>query len=132
MNRLRLPARMESLETFRSFVIQSMKQWDREESLVRKAELVLEEVLTNIVKYAYPGLPGEIEVACFMDAQGRFCMEVQDWGNPFNPNALENPEVSGNLMDRPIGGLGVYLVKQMVKEMHYKRQDARNILELRF
>lgn len=132
MDHLRLPATMSSLETFRNFVLSAMERWNLEKSLMPKVELVLEEVLANIIHYAYPETRGDMEVSCFLDAGGGLRIVVQDWGSPFDPSSREDPDVHKDLLERPVGGLGIFLVKRMVGEMRYERRDEKNILVLCF
>ncbi|MFZ2197776.1 MAG: ATP-binding protein, partial [Thermodesulfovibrionales bacterium] len=57
-----------------------------------------------------------------------FVIEVTDWGAPFDATALPDPNLT--LEERPVGGLGIYLIKKMTDEMRYTRQDGQNILSL--
>jgi anti-sigma regulatory factor (Ser/Thr protein kinase) len=133
MDRLRLPARLESLDPFRHFVLNRMREWELSPSMVPKVELVLEEVLANIVHYAYPGgATGDMEVECFLDGPERFCLTVEDWGDPFDPMSQCAPELTKNLFERQVGGLGIFLVRRLVNELRYRRDKGRNILTLCF
>jgi serine/threonine-protein kinase RsbW len=130
MYTLRLPAKLESLETFRSFVLQTIKDWNITQTIVPKIELVLEEVLTNIIKYAYPTGEGDVEVKCTLLNKDKLCFVIQDWGNPFNPLMKNSPDLSTDLFERRIGGLGIFLVRTMVDELDYQHEEGKNILKL--
>ena len=130
MYTLRLPAKLESLETFRSFVLQTIKDWNITQEIVPKIELVLEEVLTNIINYAYPTGEGAVEVKCTLLNKDKFCFVIQDWGNPFNPLTKNSPDLSTDLFERRIGGLGIFLVRKMVDELDYQHEEGKNILKL--
>ena len=91
---MRLPAKLESLETFRSFVLQTIKDWNITPEIVPKIELVLEEVLTNIINYAYPTGEGDVEVKCTLLNKDKLCFVIRDWGNPFNPLKENSPDLS--------------------------------------
>ena len=92
--------------------------------LVFKLNLVLEELGVNIVNYS--GATGDIEILLVSDAE-RVTVEISDDGRPFNPLVdLETPDISAPLGDRPIGGLGVHLVRTMMDEMRYSREDGKN------
>jgi anti-sigma regulatory factor (Ser/Thr protein kinase) len=132
MVHLRLPATMSSLEAFRAFVLEALGRWHFEKFLWWRVELALEEVLTNIIHYAYPQTDGDVEVGCYLDADGGFCIIVQDSGGPFDPGSREDPDVDQDLLQRPVGGLGIFLVKRMVSEMHYERRGDKNVLTLCF
>jgi anti-sigma regulatory factor (Ser/Thr protein kinase) len=79
MNRLRLPATMESLEGFRSFLGQELEHLDVAPARRLEIELVLEELLTNIIRYAYPPGQGEVEVGYSMEHPHRLCLFLMDW-----------------------------------------------------
>lgn len=104
--------------------------------------LVLEELLTNIRLYAYPDGPGLVAVEVLpRHDEGDHIMHLylDDWGPPFNPlDRDELPDLSGGVEDRSIGGLGLFLVRNMVCGISYRRlaEDApfggRNRLFLSF
>lgn len=130
MNTLLLPAKLESVEIVRSFVLQTIKDWNITPEIVPKIELVLEEVLTNIIKYAYPTGEGDVEVQCALLNKDKLCFVILDWGNPFNPLKENNPDLSTDLFERRIGGLGIFLVRKMVDEVDYHYEEGKNILNL--
>ena len=132
METLRLPATMESLEIFRLFVLGRLRQLNIAQDLVFKVELVLEEVLTNVIHYSYPEEPGEVEVGCAIEGNEKFCFCVTDWGIPFNPLERQDPELCEDICERHVGGLGIYLVRHLVDELCYHRQDGGNTLTFCF
>jgi len=132
METMRLPATMESLEVFRLFVLGKLRQLNIHQELVFKVELVLEEVLANVIHYGYPGKAGEVEVGCEMQGNHRFCFYVTDWGIPFNPLERPDPELCEDISERQVGGLGIYLVRHLVDELCYQRQDGGNTLTFCF
>ncbi len=133
MDQLKLAATLESLEPFRRFVDERLQQWNLPAALTTKVELVLEEVLTNIINYAYPDGSGEVLVQCGTDQAGkRFWLQFTDWGSPFDPLNQEAPELGVDVCEMPVGGLGIFLLRQFTEEMHYRREDDRNVLTLYF
>lgn len=96
--------------------------------LVFKLNLVLEELGVNIVNYS--GATGEIEISLASDDE-TVTVEIADNGRPFNPLVeLDTPDVSAPLSERPIGGLGVHLVRSMMDELSYTREDGMNRLAM--
>jgi len=92
--------------------------------------LAIEEHLTNIIAYAYdPGQAGTIRVR-FALAAPALSVEIEDDGHPYNP--MEAPEVDTSLpLDKkPLGGLGVHLIRKNADELSYARREGRNILTL--
>jgi serine/threonine-protein kinase RsbW len=130
--RLTLPARVESVALFRDFVRLEAVAAEVPVEEFEKLDLVLEEVLMNIARYAYVPETGEAEVAVAADGPGRLSVEIADWGNAFNPLGVEPPDFSRGLADRPIGGLGVFLIRSLVSSLDYRREADRNILSFVF
>jgi anti-sigma regulatory factor (Ser/Thr protein kinase) len=133
MDALRLPAKMEYLETFRSYVLEKAEKWGIDPETLFKIELVLEELLTNVIHYAYvDGDNGDVEVQCFLEDNIRFHLSIHDWGKPFDPLGREDPDLTKGVNDREIGGLGIHLVRQMADQVSYRREVNSNILNLYF
>jgi anti-sigma regulatory factor (Ser/Thr protein kinase) len=93
-------------------------------------ELAVEEALVNICHYAYRNKAGNVEVHCARDGVHRFRIELIDAGEPFNILTLPPPNLTANLDQRPIGGLGVMLIRSLVDHVVYRREGDRNILQL--
>lgn len=128
MPTLRLPARLESYEPFRSFVVAQMEREGSLGELIPKVDLVLEEVLINVINYAYPGGEGEIEVQCETPGPREFRVTVRDWGAPFNPLEQADPDLTTDIDSRQVGGVGIYLVKHMTSRLSYEYTNGGNVL----
>lgn len=129
MDSLRLPARIESLAEFRDFVLQKLADEHVSPACHPKIELILEELLTNVFKYAYAGGRGDAELSCEL-RDGMLRLQVADTGRPFNPLESPPPDLTAGIEERSVGGLGIYVVRQMVADMAYERRGGRNILTL--
>ncbi len=132
MATLRLPAKMEYFDQFRALVLQSAVQSGSPNQKLPEIDLVLEELLTNVIRYAYPDEGGQVEVSCFVESSRRFCFSITDWGRPFDPLSRETPSFSDDISTRQVGGLGIYLVRQTADEVHYQRCGECNILKVCF
>jgi anti-sigma regulatory factor (Ser/Thr protein kinase) len=130
--RLTLPASVESVALFRNFVRSGAVAAEVPADELEKLDLVLEELLVNIARYAYPAGNGAAEVAFAPDGPGKLYVEISDWGNDFNPLDVEPPDFSRGLAERPIGGLGVFLVRSLVSDIAYRRDTDRNVLSFGF
>ena len=98
---------------------------------IQKIELALEEALVNIIHYAYKDTtPDSIEIQCEILQQDSMSIRIIDKGAAFDILQKEDPDTSLSIEDREIGGLGIFLVKQMMDETHYKRENNKNILTL--
>lgn len=94
-------------------------------------QLSLEEVVTNVIKYGYRDTADHV-IDLRFDLQGdQLTVEIEDDAQAFNPLDKSDPNLSLELEDRPIGGLGIYLVKQMMDSVEYRRVRDHNLLILR-
>jgi anti-sigma regulatory factor (Ser/Thr protein kinase) len=125
-----LPAKLEHLPVFLKTLIQCARDQGFSAKRINDIELVVEEVLVNISNYAYPGKDGEVKVVCRMDQPGCLIIEILDSGFPFNPLDQEDPDVTADIGERKIGGLGVFLMKTLMDEVYYQRLEKKNILTL--
>lgn len=95
-------------------------------------ELSLEEILVNIISYAYDDdqihdIQFKVEIE-----EDMIAMKFIDDGQPFNPLAAEKIETQNPLMERGVGGLGINFVRKMRDMMEYQRKDDKNILRIWF
>ena len=97
--------------------------------------LALDEILTNVVSYGYDDQhEHEIIVRLTLGADGdsrQLEVEVEDDGRPFNPLETAPPDVNASIEDRPIGGLGIHLVRRVMDDLEYRRQRGKNVLVMR-
>lgn len=92
--------------------------------------LALEEVVTNVILYAYPAQHGQ-DLSIDVTYQNRkLQITIIDSGIPFNPLKKEDPDLTLPIEKRPIGGLGIFIVKQLMSEVHYSRTEGKNILTM--
>lgn len=95
------------------------------------ADLALEEHLTNITRYAYDDVRSHDVVIRFEIERDHLVIQVVDDGKPFDP--LERPEVDTSipLDQKPVGGLGIHLIRQFMDQVQYRREGNKNVLTLR-
>jgi len=94
-------------------------------------ELSLEEVLVNVISYAYPNEEkGNIEVSCSWDSQQGLAIQIVDYGTVFDPLEKPDPDTGLSLDEREIGGLGIFLTKKMMDKVTYERSQGKNILTM--
>ncbi len=99
-------------------------------SEVMKINLALEEAVTNIIHYAYPsGERGFIGLDADVSEE-EICFTLIDGGLQFDPTVKPDPDVTLGVEDRPIGGLGIFMVRKIMDEVRYERVDAKNILTM--
>ena len=126
------PAKLEYLEEALIFITDEAKAAGLDDKKVGQIKLASEEAVVNIINYAYPDKDGNFEIACIpnpKESKG-LEMEIVDWGIPFNPLELPEPDINVPMEERKIGGLGIFMVRKIMDEVNYKRQEERNILTL--
>ena len=94
------------------------------------ASLTIEELVTNCIKYGYDDPAGRI-IDLMFSVEGQLLrIEVVDDGRPFNPLDAPAPDLSLPIEQRPIGGLGLHLLRELADEARYERRDGTNRLTL--
>ena len=94
-----------------------------------KFELALEEVFMNVVMHGSPAAGTQVEVSVIL-GDGGLTLMVENDGPAFDPLVLPAPDVTASLEERKVGGLGVFLVRQMMDAVSYQRVAARNQLRM--
>lgn len=92
--------------------------------------VVIDEIVSNIVSYAYPGGDGDFSVGIFADGDS-VCLRFTDSGVSFNPLGQETPKLSACDDGREIGGMGILMAKKLSDEMEYTRSGDKNVLCVR-
>lgn len=103
------------------------------EELNMPMNLALEEIVSNVMLYAYPGKSGQVLVEGTKGewANGeRLVFTITDSGIAFDPTQKEEVDTTLSAEEREIGGLGIHLVRQIMDEVHYERVDDKNVLTL--
>ena len=127
---LRLPAELSSLARFTTFAREGARAAGLPDASVAKLDLVLEEVLTNVFRYAYATEPGDAAVG-YAIAEGCLRIDVRDNGREFNPLDRQPPDLDVPLADRRVGGLGIFLIHGMAESLAYRRHNGQNVLSIR-
>ena len=99
--------------------------------IVFNLNLVLEEAVVNIINYAYPKEEHEsIYLSARMQEDRSIVFVLTDTGKEFDPTAVPEADVTLSAADRQIGGLGIFLIRQIMNEVKYERIDGKNVLIL--
>jgi serine/threonine-protein kinase RsbW len=113
----------------------ALQEFAREHNLPAKVlqavDLALEEHLTNVMTYGYEeAAPRDVRIRLTVDG-GWVQVEVEDDGRPFNPLAAPRVDTSLPLEEKPVGGLGIHIIRQFMDELDYHRTGGKNILRMR-
>lgn len=121
---------LSQLPLLHAFLDEANETYHLHECIYLGLKLALEEAVVNIISYAYPGQEDQA-IRIGMEYQpGRLTFVVTDFGIPFDPTSRQEPDISLSLDERPVGGLGTYLVKQLMTDVSYRRVGKKNILTL--
>jgi anti-sigma regulatory factor (Ser/Thr protein kinase) len=115
-------------------VVQALEQFGRDHQLpaavVQAADLALEEHLTNLMNYGFAD-NREHQIKVRFSMASHFIIEVEDDGPPFNPLQLPAVDTTMPLERRPIGGLGIHLMRRFMDEIEYHSEGGKNVLRMR-
>jgi anti-sigma regulatory factor (Ser/Thr protein kinase) len=127
---LRIAAESSALERVRAFVRSGGRAAGFSAERLDELDLVVEELFVNVTRYAYQeGGSGVVEFRYSLPAEGLLWVEIADQGRAYNPLTLADPDLSGSLAERSVGGLGVFLVRQFAQALSYRRDEGWNRLQ---
>ena len=113
------------------FVSEVAEEIGFDDEATMELNLAIEEAVVNVMKYAYPlGTKGDMNITAECN-DIRMKFTITDSGMPFDPTTKEDADTTLSAEDRPIGGLGIYLVRQLMDSMNYERINGKNVLTLR-
>ena len=127
MRSITVPATDEDPTPVIEFVESELAEYDCSPKALYQIEVAIEEILVNIVSYAELSEDEGIEIRCeVLDDPLRIVLQFLDGGIPFDPLAAEDPDTSAEgLMERE-GGLGIFMVKQMMDNVSYTYEQGKN------
>jgi len=126
---LELEAKTTSLRQVMDFVRKGAAEARFPEARMGELDLMIEEIFVNVCRYAYPdGTTGMVTITYWISVSGELKVEVADHGVEFNPLAAEPANATLDLEDRPIGGLGIFLVRTLAASLTYCREAGWNRL----
>jgi len=97
---------------------------------VGQIELALEEALVNIFTYAYGDHPLDAMLSWHSSDSGALVIEIRDWGTPFDVLQAEAPNLQADMSQRKVGGLGIYMIRQLMDRVAYRYENRQNVLTL--
>ena len=131
MKELTIPAKTDNLSMATGFVTDTLEAMDCPVKPTFQIEVAVDELFTNIASYAYPDGDGKAVIRIDDSEKGAITITLIDWGTPFDPLKHEDPDISLLAEDRPIGGLGIFMVRKTMDDVKYEYKDGMNILTIR-
>jgi sigma-B regulation protein RsbU (phosphoserine phosphatase) len=129
--RLVLPNDIETIPQLNEFIDLVAEEVGLDMSLTMSLNLAMEEAVVNVMDYAYPdGQKGNVDIEVTAD-QEWMTFVITDTGIAFDPTTKEDADTTLSAEERPIGGLGIFLVRQLMDDINYNREGNKNVLTLR-
>ena len=124
-------AALDELDNVTGFIEEELEKLDCPFKVSTQVAVAVEEIFVNIAHYAYGGETGRM-MLCFVPGDdGYVDIVFVDRGIPFDPLKREDPDITLSAEEKPIGGLGIYMVKKSMDEVIYSYENGQNILTLR-
>ncbi len=128
--RLKIPSRTDNLEIIRNFVSGVARKVGFDKDDVNKIELAIDEACTNVIEHAYQCDEScNIDIAIKIDFK-KFTIIVTDRGKSFTMQDVELPDMKSYLAELRVGGLGIYLMKQLMDEVKYQSRSGVNEVQM--
>lgn len=127
---LRIKNQISELEKVAQFVEEIGEELGLSMELQMNLNLVMEEMVTNVIFYAYPeGVIADIELLAKSDGK-ELTFVLSDQGKEFDPTAKEDTDLDVNPADRDLGGMGIFIVKNIMNKVTYQRLEGKNLLTM--
>jgi len=132
MDELKISAQVEKLNEVLAFVDERLERYDCPIKIQTQIDIAVEEIFVNIANYAYTPETGDaiIKIGISEDPL-EVTISFADSGVPYDPLAKEDPDITLPAEKRPIGGLGIYMVKKSMDNVEYEHKDGMNIFVIR-
>lgn len=127
MQELILKAELPSITAASAFMEEQTEAMGLSMKGQMQLNIVIDELLGNIINYAYPEGDGDA-IFRLEEDNGYVRITFIDHGIPYNPLAKEDPDITLSAEERRIGGLGIFMAKKLTDRMEYRYEDGRNIL----
>ena len=122
---------VEELERVARFIDEIGEELSLDMELQMNLNLVMEEMVSNIIFYAYPeGVEATIELLAECDGK-ELTLILSDQGRAFDPTLKENFDMDVNPAERELGGMGIFIVKNIMNQVTYQRLEGRNLLTMK-
>ncbi|MCR5388168.1 MAG: ATP-binding protein [Lachnospiraceae bacterium] len=132
MAELVIDAVVENIDKVFDFIHEQLEETDCPMKAQMQIDLAVDEIFANISNYAYNPETGYAKIICTVCKDPlRVEISFEDGGKPYNPLEKEDPDVTLPVEDRPIGGLGIFLVKKNMDSVDYEYKDGKNILTIK-
>ena len=132
MQEITVEAALPNIETVTEFVNAQLEAWGCPGKARLQIDIAIDELFSNIARYAYGDGAGDATVRFSFDASTRTAsVTFVDGGVPFDPVKREDPTLPSSIQETSIGGLGILMVKKTMDELSYRREAGDNVVTFR-
>ena len=132
MKSITVEAKIENVDKVTEFVNEMLEEKDCPLKVQMQLDVAIDEIFGNIAYYAYGKGSGNATIQIEMeDNPPKITLTFIDQGIPYNPLENKDPDITLDIEDREIGGLGIFLVKKTMDELSYEYADGQNILTMK-
>lgn len=131
MKEIKVQASIDNLDAVNEMIDGVLDENGCNMKIKMQIDISVEELFVNIASYAYGDGMGEATVSIdVLDDPRRAVISFMDSGEPFDPLAKPDPDITLGVEERKIGGLGIYMVKKSMDDVKYEYKDGLNILKI--
>ncbi|MCL2014203.1 MAG: ATP-binding protein [Oscillospiraceae bacterium] len=129
MNELTTEARTENLEILMNFVDTGLEKADCSVKMRTQISIAVEEIFVNIANYAYSPEIGSVTIR--LTAGDEIIISFEDNGKPYNPFEGTGPDITTDVQEREVGGLGIFMVRSIMDSVEYRRVGDKNVFVMK-
>jgi anti-sigma regulatory factor (Ser/Thr protein kinase) len=129
MSELFIEAKIENLNSVLEFVGKRLEEIQCPPKTQTQITIAVEEIFVNIAYYAYNPILGAATI--LVSVKDNVVIEFQDNGRPYNPLEKEDPDITKSIQEREVGGLGIFMVKNIMDTVEYRHEENKNILTIK-
>ncbi len=126
MQELIIEAKIENMDIVQDFISTNLQGCTAK--VQHKISIAVDEIFSNVAHYAYNPKVGDLTIRILMD--DAITIEFEDRGIAYDPLSLSTPDVTLSAEEREIGGLGIFMVKNIMDSVEYRREEDRNVLTI--
>lgn len=123
---------LDQIEKLLPWLEELRKEFQLDQTDMFRINVALDETMSNVIAYAWPHEDNKVFTLEAIKVDGGADFILTDTGVEFNPLEVKDPDITLQAENRQIGGLGIYMTKQMMEHISYMRKDGKNILTMKY
>jgi len=124
-----IDSNIEKIPEISALLGEEMQTFGFGSEMILDTQLAVEEAITNVINHGYKKTGGQIVISSRICPE-RIEVQIMDTAPRFNPLSVPEPDLDSTIDDRNVGGLGIFLIRQVMDEVSYRYEDGKNIFSL--